>query len=54
MYDAWFKGSVQYEYDYRIEEYNWPLIFGMFLGFYCLALVLAKRFVAEPGPRIQY
>ncbi|TNV78206.1 hypothetical protein FGO68_gene11597 [Halteria grandinella] len=54
LYDRFFKGSVQYSYDSRIDDYNWPFIFGLILGSYLLILYLAKRYLPEPGPKKEF
>lgn len=51
LYKNFFEGSVKYEYDTRIDEYNWPAIFLAFLTFYFAMHAALRKLVAEPGPK---
>ena len=53
LYD-WFKGSVQYEYDTRIDEYNWYMMFAANLLFYVVLQLAVRKLVPEPAPKEQF
>lgn len=44
-----FEGETKYEYDARIDEYNWYLIFFVqFIGYFILQ-ALVRKFAPSPG-----
>lgn len=45
------KSAFTYDYDSRIDEYNWILIFFIFILFYIMVYVAARVFAPEPGKR---
>ena len=45
------KSDTIYEYDTRIDEYNWTLVFILFFIFYVMVYVAARLFAPEPGNR---
>lgn len=51
MYDHLFKGSVHYDYDERIDEYNWVLIFAVQLVFYFVVQWGLRKWLPEPGTK---
>ena len=54
MYDQVFKGTTKYEYDKRIDDYNWYVIFQANLAFYFAFHASLRRFLREPGPKKIY
>ncbi len=54
LYESIFKGTTKYEYDTRIDDYNWVLIFFANLAFYFAFHAALRRFLPEPGPRKVY
>ncbi|CDW75199.1 transmembrane protein [Stylonychia lemnae] len=44
-----FKGSKVYEYDTRIDEYNWYALFFIQLAFYFVLQAFARKFAPPPG-----
>ena len=51
--DTWakrvFMSDTIYEYDERIQEYNWFLVFFYFLIFYIVLSVIFRWTIPEPG-----
>ena len=54
LYDLYFKGTTKYDYDTRIDYYNWLMIFSANLAFYFVFHALLRKFLPEPGPRKVY
>ncbi len=54
LYDLYFKANAVYQYDERIDDYNWILIFMTNLVFYFMLQYLLRRFLPEPGPIKHY
>eukprot|EP00347_Sterkiella_histriomuscorum_P002553 403367705 len=49
FFQKYFEGTIRYEYDERIDEYNWPLIiFVQFIAYFIMQY-LARRFAPSPG-----
>lgn len=44
-----FEGSVKYEYDERIYEYNWYTVFFVQFVMYFILHALVRRFAPSPG-----
>ncbi|CDW79429.1 UNKNOWN [Stylonychia lemnae] len=49
FFQKMFKGSIQYEYDTRIDEYNWIAIFLVQFVAYFVAQALVRKLVPPPG-----
>ena len=49
-----FEGNIQYDYDKRINDYNWHIIFIVQLLLYFWLQALIRKLVAEPGPWKQF
>jgi hypothetical protein len=45
------KSDTIYEYDTRIDEYNWYIVFMGFFMFYVIIYVAARVYAPEPGNR---
>jgi hypothetical protein len=43
------EGSIKYDYDTRIDEYNWILHFLAHLSFYFILQALFRTFAPGPG-----
>jgi hypothetical protein len=54
LYEAYLKGTTHYDYDTRIDEYNWKLIFLTNFGFYFIFHAALRKYLPEPGPRKVY
>lgn len=44
-----FEGTVQYDYDKRIDDYNWYLLFTVQLIFYFILNAVLRKVVPPPG-----
>jgi len=44
-----FKGKTVYEYDTRIDDYNWYLLFTVQFAFYFLLQAFVRHFAPSPG-----
>lgn len=49
LYRNYFASSVKLEYDKRIDEYNWFLIFGVQFVFYFFLHIAIRTFIPPPG-----
>lgn len=49
MLQKLFKGHTVYEYDTRIDQYNWYALFLVQLVFYFLLQVIVRKFAPPPG-----
>ena len=54
LYDSYLKGTIAYEYDKRIDDYNWWIIFFLNFGFYFVFHALLRKYLPEPGPKKLY
>ena len=54
LYKNFFEGSIKYEYDTRIDEYNWRVIFFLVLFFYFTLHAVIRKYIPEPGPKKEY
>lgn len=54
LYDLYLKGTTEYDYDTRIDDYNWPTIFMANLAFYFVFQYLLRTYLPEPGPKKHY
>ena len=54
LYEAYLKGTTHYDYDTRIDDYNWQLIFLANFGFYFIFHAALRKYLPEPGPRKVY
>jgi p-aminobenzoyl-glutamate transporter AbgT len=49
LYRNYFSSSVQHEYDTRIDEYNWYMIFGSQFVLYIALNWAFRKFLPPPG-----
>jgi hypothetical protein len=54
LYEAYLKGNTHYDYDSRIDDYNWKLIFLANFWFYFIFHATLRKYLPEPGPRKVY
>ena len=50
LYHTYFEGTTKYEYDRRIDDYNWHLIFFSWLIFYFALQGFVRKYAPGPGP----
>ena len=49
-----FEGKVKYEYDTRIDEFNWIIYFIVNFSFYILLFEFLKKYCTLPRPLKEY